>query len=459
MPEYRRNRVPGGTYFFTVNLRDRHSDLLTSHIAVPRDAVGQTRRKHPFHIDAWVVLPEHMHCLWTLPPGDRDYSRRWKAIKWGFCVSLPATEARSAVRHRRGERGIWQRRFWEHTIRDDADYAAHMDYVHFNPVRYGLVSGVSHWPYSSFRRCVAAGVYPVGWGGGPPNVLLGNKKKILTTFLSPCDTAAMDHTPSTAVPDCPTAADTCQCRPAACTHCGAGQPSEAALRHRRNLAEIGEAGMELVRQIRKQTREMGVLGYQGAQMFDQISRAVRRAHALEAKIEADGLKTDAQRAAAWSRQDAAAQRADRPIAATAKGAKPRKRNILLNDLRDRDDTMSDLDDLDDLSDGADDEDRDDERTEATVGATINSLNKTLGAVSRQLDAARAAAAGDDQAEADDRGSTEPESAEPSAIAAAHSRVAFAVAGNKFRRTHLPLTPIPPAMAWPPPASAAHDPPP
>jgi putative transposase len=169
MPDYRRNRVPGGTYFFTVNLRDRRSVLLVTEIERLRAAVRWTRLRRPFHIDAWVVLPEHMHCLWTLPPGDSDYSGRWRAIKQQFSRALPATEALSSVQRRRDERGIWQRRFWEHTIRNEDDYAAHMDYVHFNPVKHGLVTEASAWPLSSFHRCVAAGVYPAEWvdGGGP----------------------------------------------------------------------------------------------------------------------------------------------------------------------------------------------------------------------------------------------------------------------------------------------------
>ena len=168
MPDYRRNRVPGGTYFFTVNLLERKLSLLTDHIDALRAAVRRVRARHPFHIGAWVVLPDHLHCMWTLPPDDTDYSTRWKAIKIAFAKSLPATENLSQVRRAKGERGIWQRRFWEHTIRDDRDYSAHMDYVHYNPVKHGLVARVSAWPYSSFHRCVEAGIYPADWGGGPP---------------------------------------------------------------------------------------------------------------------------------------------------------------------------------------------------------------------------------------------------------------------------------------------------
>lgn len=166
MPDYRRNRVPGGTYFFTVTLLDRSSRLLVTHIDLLRDAARAARTRSPFHIDAWVVLPDHMHCIWTLPPGDDDYSGRWRSLKKAFTKSIPATEHRSAVRMRRGERGIWQRRFWEHTIRDERDYASHTDYVHFNPVKHGLAAHPADWPYSSFRRCVAAGLYASDWCDG-----------------------------------------------------------------------------------------------------------------------------------------------------------------------------------------------------------------------------------------------------------------------------------------------------
>jgi putative transposase len=164
MPDYRRNRVQGATYFFT-DLLDRRSDLLVTHIDALRAAVHKVRRQSPFHIDAWVVLPDHMHCLWTLPEGDADFPRRWRDIKTGFSKSLAATEQRSMVMIRRGERGIWQRRYWEHTIRDDRDYAAHMDYIHFNPVKHGLIRSPADWHFSSFRRCVVRGLYPADWLG------------------------------------------------------------------------------------------------------------------------------------------------------------------------------------------------------------------------------------------------------------------------------------------------------
>jgi putative transposase len=110
MPDYRRNRVPGGTFFFTVNLLDRRSDLLVTQINLLRDAVRRVRTRAPFRIDAWVVLPDHLHCLWTLPQGDADFPGRWRAIKTAFVKCLPTGEPRSPVMTNRGERGIWQRR-------------------------------------------------------------------------------------------------------------------------------------------------------------------------------------------------------------------------------------------------------------------------------------------------------------------------------------------------------------
>ncbi|MGI4797818.1 MAG: REP-associated tyrosine transposase [Janthinobacterium lividum] len=165
MPEYRRNLVPGGCFFFTANLLDRQSDLLVTRIDILRDAVRQTRSRAPFAIDAWVVLPDHMHCVWTLPPGDADFPGRWRMIKTIFSKALPGLGTPSEVMVRREERGIWQRRYWEHTIRDARDYAAHMDYTHFNPVKHGYATHAADWPYSSFRRCVAAGLYSSGWSG------------------------------------------------------------------------------------------------------------------------------------------------------------------------------------------------------------------------------------------------------------------------------------------------------
>lgn len=173
MPDYRRNYVLGGSFFFTVNLLERYpNELLTKHMALLREAVRLVRADYPLQIDAWVVLPDHMHCVWSLPPGDADYTLRWRLIKAAFSKRLPKTERRSRVRVARGERGIWQRRFWEHTLRDERDYAAHVDYVHFNPVKHGYVRAVADWPHSTFHRYVAQGTYPADWGGGGDDVIV-----------------------------------------------------------------------------------------------------------------------------------------------------------------------------------------------------------------------------------------------------------------------------------------------
>src|SRR3990167_2441247 len=156
MPNYRRAWCPGGTYFFTVNLLQRSdNDLLVRHIDLFLNAVRIVRQTHPFTIHAWVVLPEHMHFVIELPIGDADFAVRWRLIKIRFSKSLPEHEWRSATRLRRGERGIWQRRYWEHLIRDDKDFAAHMDYVHINPLKHGLVKRLGGWPPSTFYRFVA----------------------------------------------------------------------------------------------------------------------------------------------------------------------------------------------------------------------------------------------------------------------------------------------------------------
>ena len=161
---YRRNRIAGGPYFFTVTLRDRKSALLVKHIELLREAVRKTKLAKPFAIDAWVVLPEHMHAVWTLPPGDADYSARWRSIKGYFSHEL-AKSLENPQRNAKGEYGFWQRRFWEHTVCDANDFSRHVDYLHYNPVKHGHVQKVRDWPYSSFHRFVAKNIYPPDWGG------------------------------------------------------------------------------------------------------------------------------------------------------------------------------------------------------------------------------------------------------------------------------------------------------
>lgn len=168
MPNYRRLWVPGGTYFFTVNLsRRRHTDLLVRHVGRLRDAVRRVLASHPFEIHGWVVLPDHLHCVMQLPADDPDFATRWRLIKSHFTRSLPTGHRPPGVSCRTGERGIWQRRYWEHLIRDETDYRAHLDYLHINPVRHGLVPSVADWPYSSFHRWVERGAYPRTWAGSP----------------------------------------------------------------------------------------------------------------------------------------------------------------------------------------------------------------------------------------------------------------------------------------------------
>jgi REP-associated tyrosine transposase len=165
MTSYRRNFIPGGSYFFTVNLADRRSRLLTENIDLLRSAFRYARERHPLTIDAIVVLPDHLHTVWSLPEGDGDFALRWRLIKSTFSRELPADEPISESRADKGERGIWQRRYWEHTLRDERDLERHIDYIHFNPVKHGHVSQVKDWPYSSFHRMVQLGICPEDWAG------------------------------------------------------------------------------------------------------------------------------------------------------------------------------------------------------------------------------------------------------------------------------------------------------
>jgi putative transposase len=172
MPDYRRLYIPGGLYFFTL-VTHRRRRFLTDALAREclRVSLDLTRKSLPFDLVAIVLLPDHLHTLWKLPDGDDDFSFRWKCIKEGFTkdyLGRGGTEAgRSPSRKRRQERSIWQRRFWEHAIRDEQDFERHMDYIHYNPVKHGLVERPFQWPYSSFHRYVKLGVYPENWGCGP----------------------------------------------------------------------------------------------------------------------------------------------------------------------------------------------------------------------------------------------------------------------------------------------------
>jgi putative transposase len=176
MTEYRRAKLEGATYFFTVNCAERHGNhLLVDSIDLLRQIFRKVKSEHPFEIDAIVVLPEHLHCIWTLPPGDADYQTRWALIKAGFSRAIPAGERQSASRIKRGERGIWQRRYWEHLIRDDQDFERHVDYIHWNPVKHGWVRRVGDWPHSSFHAYVRRGIYPADWACEPSGTIDGGE--------------------------------------------------------------------------------------------------------------------------------------------------------------------------------------------------------------------------------------------------------------------------------------------
>lgn len=165
MTDYRRFYIPGSTWFFTVALAERrHNRLLVERIDALRSAFRHVLRRKPFRLDAVVVLPEHLQCLWTLPANDGDYSTRWSLLKGHFSRAMPAGETISPSRRKRRERGGWQRRFWAHLIIGQDDYNAHFDYIHWNPVKHGYVRAVADWPYSSFHRHVALGIYPGDWG-------------------------------------------------------------------------------------------------------------------------------------------------------------------------------------------------------------------------------------------------------------------------------------------------------
>jgi putative transposase len=165
MTNYRRNFVSGGSYFFTVAMAERSGRLLIDNIELFRRAVADVRRELPFELIAMVVLSEHLHCIWQLPAGDADFPTRWKQIKARFSRGLPRGEYRSASRASKGERGIWQRRYWEHTLRDEADLQRHIDYIHYNPVKHGYVGAVKEWPYSTFHDYVRRGIYTSDWAG------------------------------------------------------------------------------------------------------------------------------------------------------------------------------------------------------------------------------------------------------------------------------------------------------
>lgn len=156
MATYRRAHVPGATYFFTVVTHSRQP-LLADQLNI--NALGRAfrrvREERPFVMEAFVLLPDHLHCLWTLPQGDVDYSSRWRDIK-----KYASKEFQLA---NRGS-GAWQRGFWEHVIRDEHDWQRHIDYIHYNPVKHGWAKAPRDWEWSSFHQCIEKGWYESDWG-------------------------------------------------------------------------------------------------------------------------------------------------------------------------------------------------------------------------------------------------------------------------------------------------------
>jgi putative transposase len=165
MSNYCRAVITGATYFFTVTLANRQSDLLVKEVARLKQAFTLTAAIAPFETVAFCVLPDHLHCIWQLSKGDNAYPQRWAAIKARFSRGLIAVENRSDSKVAKREKGIWQRRYWEHQIRDELDLQRHVDYIHMNPVKHGLVTQVRDWPHSSFHRYVKEEKMPADWGG------------------------------------------------------------------------------------------------------------------------------------------------------------------------------------------------------------------------------------------------------------------------------------------------------
>ncbi|MDH3899942.1 MAG: transposase [Gammaproteobacteria bacterium] len=171
--QYRRAFVPGGSYFFTVVTEQRCRLFAdTANVTLLRQAVRSVMRNRPFTIDAIVILPDHIHCIWSLPPEDADFATRWRLIKTWFTKHLLLQEdiRPNRARIKKCQQAIWQHRYWEHLLRDQADYQFHVDYIHYNPVKHGYVSKPVEWPFSSMKRYVKQGVLPADWGTNGVNI-------------------------------------------------------------------------------------------------------------------------------------------------------------------------------------------------------------------------------------------------------------------------------------------------
>lgn len=168
MSNYRRAYFPGGIYFFTVVTFNRVPVFTNEdRVEVLRQAFRKVMAARPFQIDAMVILPEHLHCIWSMPEGDADYSSRWREIK------KAASRQISMTTNAHNERMVWQRRFWEHAIRDEEDWRKHVDYIHYNPVKHGLASSPGEWAWSSFGNAVSKGWYEKSWGASEPPIIAG----------------------------------------------------------------------------------------------------------------------------------------------------------------------------------------------------------------------------------------------------------------------------------------------
>ncbi len=166
MSNYIRSQMTGATYFFTLTLAQRNTSVLTDNIHLLRLAYQRANALHPFTTIAICILPDHLHAIWKMPPDDGDYALRWRIIKSQFSRNFSANVQRSNSKIKHREKGIWQRRYWEHQIRDDLDLQRHVDYIHYNPVKHGLVKQVKDWPHSTFHRYVKQGIYSENWGSG-----------------------------------------------------------------------------------------------------------------------------------------------------------------------------------------------------------------------------------------------------------------------------------------------------
>lgn len=174
MPNYRRNFTKGGIYFFTIVLQDRSKDWLVRYIKLLREAFKETQKRYPFETIAICILPEHIHWIMKLPENDADYAIRIRLLKTLFSRKLPRfCRNPNKSQYQRGDLGIWQRRFWEHLIRDERDLVKHCDYIYYNPVKHGYVQSVKDWPFSSFHHDVKKGIYPENWGGNPDLIIQG----------------------------------------------------------------------------------------------------------------------------------------------------------------------------------------------------------------------------------------------------------------------------------------------